>query len=252
MKKIRLTAEILKFINDFRLFKIIFWKNKNQKENNKKKDTKNNNILTYNHRLVYNDNFFKNKQNHYKNVTDNNFFFANNFNKNNPGELKRIRLNKNILSLKIDDKICSNSVYRDIIPKENFNVSSDYLSFRKNNVRKNDIYKTLSGREKEKENNISSKLLKNKKINLLKNFSNYKYINSEININNNNNNNNTTRAMNNNDSKRYIKFNNLENKNNISSNSVFTFNKNMNLKNLNSLYGSANFIQFNTSLNNEN
>jgi hypothetical protein len=67
----------------------------------KKRIQKKNNILTFN--LVYNYDNLKRKKNHYKSAIDNNLFCTNNFNKNNPCELKRINLNKNIISLKIDN-----------------------------------------------------------------------------------------------------------------------------------------------------
>ena len=153
-----------------------------------------------------------------------------------------------MLSLHIDDKFYSNSVYYNLIPKQNFNIYDNYMSFLKNNsIKNNNIYKTLLEREKEKENNRSTKSLNSNKNNLLKNFSNCKYINSEMNININY----AIRTRSNNDYKVNTRFNNVGNRNNIENNSVFAFNKNMNLNNLHSSYKSAKIVRLNTSQNNK-
>ena len=127
-------------------------------------------------------------------------------------------------------------------------VLINYMSFLKNNsIKNNNIYKTLLEREKEKENNRSTKSLNSNKNNLLKNFSNCKYINSEMNININY----AIRTRSNNNYKVNTRFNNVGNRNNIENNSVFAFNKNMNLNNLHSSYRSAKIVRLNTSLNNK-
>ena len=241
---------LLEHVNSF----FVSYHNKNTIDKEEIRDTEkkniltNSNILTFNNRLIYNYNYLKSKQNQSKNVIDNNSLYANSFNKNNPHELKRINLNKNVFSLQIDDKIRSNSVYYNLIPKQKFNIYDNYMSFLKNNSIKNkNIYKTLLEREKEKENNRSSKLLNNNKKNLLKNFNNIKYINNEMNINKNY----AIRTRSNNNYKVNTRFNNVGNRNNIENNSVFAFNKNMNLNNLHSSYKSAKIVRLNTSQNNK-